>query len=484
LPPDGLVFIVESEREVGSLESIGLAGVTSADGERSPRMTDWTPLAGRDCVVWGDNDEAGRLYAEAVAGILSALNPPAKVRIISPPKDLGEGGGIEDWLANCRDAQAPNDQAAEVRRMAEAAPIWRRTAGGEPARAHHSPMTAREMLAKYPTLREPVIDGLLRRGELMNLIAAPKTGKSWLALDLALAVATGRRWMAFDTTPGKVLLLDNELHGETLTDRLRRVVGDRKIPLEDYGDRLIMDTCRGKGLDIFALKEYFGDVAPETYRLIIVDAFYRFLPVNTDENSNADLTSLYNELDTLAERLQASFVLIHHSTKGAQAGKSIVDVGAGAGAMSRATDTHVILRQHQEEHAVVLEAAVRSFAPVGKVCLRWKFPVWEVAPELDPEQLAGGRQKKAVVPADAENMKRARITPEDFVERFITGKPRGKDEIISEAVDAGVSGCKARMLFSAAKTRGLIHKWRNPQDRREVAFATVPQPSLIPESNR
>ncbi len=39
----------------------------------------------------------------------------------------------------------------------------------------------------------------LRRGETMNVIAPPRTRKSWLVLGLAMAVATGRRWLRAST---------------------------------------------------------------------------------------------------------------------------------------------------------------------------------------------------------------------------------------------------------------------------------------------
>ena len=60
-------------------------------------------------------------------------------------------------------------------------------------------------------------------------------------------------------------------------------------------------------------------------------AFYRFLPAGTDENANADMASLYNHIDRYAADLGCAFVLIHHSSKGNQSGKSVTDVGAGAG---------------------------------------------------------------------------------------------------------------------------------------------------------
>ena len=71
--------------------------------------------------------------------------------------------------------------------------------------------SVRELLCDHPALRPPVIHGLLRQGETMNVIAASKLGKSWLVTDMALASATGRKWLdTFETVQGDVLILDND----------------------------------------------------------------------------------------------------------------------------------------------------------------------------------------------------------------------------------------------------------------------------------
>ena len=44
-------------------------------------------------------------------------------------------------------------------------------------------------------LRECVIEGLARRGEVVNAVAATKIGKSWLALGLLFCGATGGDWL-------------------------------------------------------------------------------------------------------------------------------------------------------------------------------------------------------------------------------------------------------------------------------------------------
>jgi hypothetical protein len=106
--------------------------------------------------------------------------------------------------------------------------------------------------------------------------------------------------------------------------------------------------------------------------------------------------SLYNMLDKYAASTGAAMIAIHHQSKGAQGDKAVTDVGAGAGAQSRAADTHLILRQHEEDGCIVLDAAVRSFPPVEPLGLRWDFPVWQPAYNLDTDAIQGRRPRNEV----------------------------------------------------------------------------------------
>jgi hypothetical protein len=69
--------------------------------------------------------------------------------------------------------------------------------------------------------------------------------------------------------------------------------------------------------------------------------------------------------------------------------KSVTDVGAVAGSQSRCVDAHIVFRQHQEPDAIVLDAALRSFAPIEPMVLRWQFPLWMPDDSLDPAKLKG-----------------------------------------------------------------------------------------------
>jgi len=91
------VYITEGEKAADAARSIGLVATTSAHGSQSPDKTDWTPLAGKECIVLPDNDLAGEKYANAVAAILTKLTPPAVVKVVQLP-GLPEHGDIADWV--------------------------------------------------------------------------------------------------------------------------------------------------------------------------------------------------------------------------------------------------------------------------------------------------------------------------------------------------------------------------------------------------
>jgi hypothetical protein len=339
--------------------------------------------------------------------------------------------------------------------------------------------TVGRLLADYPELRRPTIHGLLREGETGNLISASKKGKSWLAVDLALAVATGRLWLGtFQTAKGKVLILDNELHGETSADRIPRVAEARLIPLPEIADQVCIENMRGRLVDLFQLESYFGAIEPGTFTLVILDAFYRFIPKGTDENDNGTVAHLYNHIDRYAQHLNCSFVLVHHSSKGNQASKAVTDVGAGAGSQSRAADTHLVLRPHQQDGVVVLDAAVRSWPPVSPMCLEWVYPVWNPVSGLDPTDLRPERPRRkpkeeSKLPAPAQ----PQWDTEKFVGAFITADARPRAVILEVAEKAGLSERRAEALLKRAVEMGRAFPWKFASNQ-PVRYATVAQPLI------
>ena len=85
-PPSETVAVLEGEKCADIAAALGLTPVTtSAHGAQAPQLSDWSPLAGRSVAILRDAGERGAEYAVKVAAILSALDPPARVHIVSLP---------------------------------------------------------------------------------------------------------------------------------------------------------------------------------------------------------------------------------------------------------------------------------------------------------------------------------------------------------------------------------------------------------------
>ena len=233
-------------------------------------------------------------------------------------------------------------------------------------------------------MKPVVIGGLMRRGESASIIASTKVGKSWLALGLAYSVATGQPWFGRAVSKGNVLLIDNELHDETIQNRLTSVAYKLNIKPNQNHARFDYSILRGDLLGIVDLAQRLVETyQPGELTMIVLDAKYRFF-TGMEENSNDDQTKFHNLIDKLALHLDCVIVMVHHATKGSQDSKSVTDVGSGGGAQSRAVDCHLVLRPHENDDHAVLDAAVRTFAPVESQTLRWEFPLWYLADDVEP----------------------------------------------------------------------------------------------------
>ena len=240
----------------------------------------------------------------------------------------------------------------------EQEPLTDDASPAEPPPTFPAPVSARQLIADYPEMKPVIIDGVLRETETVNIVAGPKSHKTYLALSLALSIAIGRQWLGREVKSGRVLYIDCELHPETFAKRLAAGSSAMGITADALSAQLSVLSLRGRLIDIYSLGAFIRTLAKGEYACIVLDALYRLFPERFDENSNADMTALYNVIDGYAELTGAAFVVIHHASKGNHRGKAVTDVGSGAGSQSRAADSHLVFRPHEEDGCVVVEGAV------------------------------------------------------------------------------------------------------------------------------
>jgi hypothetical protein len=326
-------------------------------------------------------------------------------------------------------------------------------------------------------MRPVLIDGLLREGETMNVVAAPKIGKSFLILSLAVAVARGEPWLGMSTTQGRVLLIDGELHLETLSSRLKQA---QKACGASDADMALVEVldARGERLTIEGIADALEGVGGG-YRMIILDALYRFLPEGVEENSNEGITRVYNTIDAIARRTNAAMVVVHHTSKGNQENKSVTDVGSGAGSQSRAADTHLTVRPYEKNNdaLVVVDAVVRSFPPMASFAIESTNPGWRRVGDVDISQLLKNAKRRKPPKPTPEPVRT--WTPAEFAAEVVGSEPSIKADVIARAQSQGLSKATAESLLERAEVSDLVFRTEDGP-RGKHRFSTTPPPTETP----
>ncbi len=149
------------------------------------------------------------------------------------------------------------------------------------------------------------IDGMISTG-LFILAGAPKVGKSWLALDMALSIAKGEKVLGRETKRGTALYLCIEDSYTRIQNRLFELTSE---PSENLHFVITAGTLGGvleKQIEQF--KSQHTDL-----KIIIIDTLQKIR--SGDEASYA---SDYKDLSVLkkpADKLRIAILLIHHTRK-------------------------------------------------------------------------------------------------------------------------------------------------------------------------
>ena len=232
--------------------------------------------------------------------------------------------------------------------------------------------------SSYADRGTEVIEGLLRAGEVLLLGSSSKHGKSWLVGNLIWAAIQGEAWLGKNVRQGKVLLIDNELKRCELDWRHAMIA--REMHYEPCPGDLAIISRRGKSCDILSMSMQLRELDFDwrEYSLIVIDAIYKCIPGGASENDNSAMGALMNSLQGIAEDTSVPVVGVHHSTKGGQGDKAVLDVFAGAGSFGRALDSAVVIRDHEQPDLSVIDFVSRTSPPQEAISARFDWPLWTV----------------------------------------------------------------------------------------------------------
>ena len=112
------VWIVEGEKDVGTLKRMHLVGTTSPGGAGKWKKAFNHHLKGKNIVVLPDNDEPGRNHAGQVAASLQSV--AKSIKVLELP-NLPDHGDLSDWVKG----RLPSEAAGDLSRLADQATEWK-----------------------------------------------------------------------------------------------------------------------------------------------------------------------------------------------------------------------------------------------------------------------------------------------------------------------------------------------------------------------
>src|SRR5207237_1162083 len=141
-----------------------------------------------------------------------------------------------------------------------------------------------------------LVEHLWGLGAAGVLGGAPKTGKTWLGCELALAVATGTPALGrFAVQRGTVIFFGAEDDQPSLRGRFGAIARARGLDLES-ASLFLLDVAElrlDRALDVARLRATVVEHRPV---LVVLDPFVRLARV--DENSAAEVSAVLGELRT------------------------------------------------------------------------------------------------------------------------------------------------------------------------------------------
>jgi hypothetical protein len=227
------------------------------------------------------------------------------------------------------------------------------------------PVRRAHELDACPEEQRWLIEGLWSAEAVGILGGEPKCCKSFLALDMAVAVASGAPCLRrFPTVQrGRVLLFAAEDSPAVVRQRLTGIAAAVGSPLDALDIHVIVAPVLRLDveLDQRRLEETVAALRP---MLLVLDPFVRLHRI--DENVSAEVAPLLDFLRGLQRRYRVAVVLVHHARKGAshvRAGQAL----RGSSELHAWGDSNLYVRRGGEhELSLTIEhRAARSADGIG-----------------------------------------------------------------------------------------------------------------------
>ena len=226
-----------------------------------------------------------------------------------------------------------------------------------------------------PDLSPCLIEGILRKGHKMLIAGPSKAGKSFLQIELCVAIAEGKKWLKWDCAQGKVLYVNLELDRASCLHRFKDVYTTMGIEQPQYLQNIDIWNLRGKSIPMDKLApKLIRRAAKKDYVAIIIDPIYKV--ITGDENSADQMANFCNQFDKVCTELGCAVIYCHHHSKGSQGGKKSMDRASGSGVFARDPDALLDLIELEPTEALMQQEENKAICNACKMYLDSRF-AWQ-----------------------------------------------------------------------------------------------------------
>lgn len=191
-----------------------------------------------------------------------------------------------------------------------------------------------------------LVPGVLTEGSLAAIYGAPESGKSFLAVDMSMAVASGIDWHGRQVERGGVLYIAAEgapgLGKRFRAWKMDRCAQGRRFDLHLMRDDLNLAAEKDGGARAFA-QAVADELGP--LRLVVIDTLNQ-TAAGADENSAKDMGRYIASMKLLRNATGAAVVVVHHS------GKDLGKGMRGSSALLGAMDTTVEVERASDGRSI------------------------------------------------------------------------------------------------------------------------------------
>ncbi|MDY4048418.1 AAA family ATPase [Negativibacillus massiliensis] len=301
------VAIVEGEKDADNLHKLGWTAVSGEDGAGPGKWrSEYTEqLLDFPVVIFQDNDDVGKAYAQEVATALSGV--AKSIHLLDLSKiwtEIPEHGDVSDLIARFGEKQA-SDMIAELIRKT---PAW-------------APQNPAVSCAADVPYEEPkwTIAPYFQRGKGTLIQGDSGSGKTAFVCAVAAHVSTGKPLLnSTIETPGNVLVLSVEDDQPILRGRIEASGGDlTKIFFHNNPAGLT-----------FTSPEIWSIVKQYQIKLIIFDPFQAFLGSGIDMFRANETRPVLARLFELCDQGDCAVIIVAHTSKSSD--KSAVNRSLGS----------------------------------------------------------------------------------------------------------------------------------------------------------